>query len=54
MHCSTDSLPLSAVLYKMVHEQEQCDTSALGKSKNLMSTIYCVTVLQNIVHCMVE
>jgi hypothetical protein len=29
------SLPLSAILCKLAHEQEQHDTSALGKSKNL-------------------
>jgi hypothetical protein len=28
------SLPLSAILCKLAHEQEQRDTSALGKSKN--------------------
>jgi hypothetical protein len=31
---STDSLRLSAILYKLVHEQEQHDTSLLKKSKN--------------------
>jgi hypothetical protein len=31
---STGSLPLSAILYKLAHEQEQRDTSTLGKSKN--------------------
>jgi hypothetical protein len=35
MCCSTDSLPLSAILCKLAHEQEQRDTSALRKSKNL-------------------
>jgi hypothetical protein len=34
MCCSIDSLPLSAILCKLAHEQEQRDTSALGKSKN--------------------
>jgi hypothetical protein len=28
------SLPLSAILCKLAHEQEQRDTSALGKNKN--------------------
>jgi hypothetical protein len=32
MHCS--SLPLSAILCKLVHEQEQVDISSLRKSKN--------------------
>jgi hypothetical protein len=31
---STNTFPLSAILYKLAHEQEQRDTSALGKSKN--------------------
>jgi hypothetical protein len=34
MHYSTDSLPLSAILCKLAHKQEQHDTSALGKGKN--------------------
>jgi hypothetical protein len=28
------SLPLSAILCKLVHEQEQCDTSAVRNSKS--------------------
>jgi hypothetical protein len=32
MRCSTDSLPFSAILCKLAHEQEQRDTSALGKN----------------------
>jgi hypothetical protein len=34
MHCSTDSLPLSAIWCKLAHERAQHDTSVLGKSKN--------------------
>jgi hypothetical protein len=34
MRCSTDGLPLSAILCKLAHEQEQRKTSALGNSKN--------------------
>jgi hypothetical protein len=34
MRCSTDGLPLSAILCKPAHEQEKRDTSALGQSKN--------------------
>jgi hypothetical protein len=34
MSGSIDSLPLSAILCILAHEQEQRDTSALGKSKN--------------------
>jgi hypothetical protein len=50
MRCSTDSLPLSAILCKLAHEQEQRDTSALWKSKTNFHDL----LLQNIVHCMVE
>jgi hypothetical protein len=31
---STASLPLSAILCKLAHEQQQNDTSTLGESKN--------------------
>jgi hypothetical protein len=34
MHCCTDRLPLSAIVCKVVHEQEQRATNALRKSKN--------------------
>jgi hypothetical protein len=34
IHSSTDSLRLSAILCKVAHEQEQRDTSVLGKSTN--------------------
>jgi hypothetical protein len=46
---------LSVILCKLAHEQEQRGTSALEKSKNYSpwSTVG-VTMLQNIVHCMVE
>jgi hypothetical protein len=34
MCCSTDSLPLFAIMCKLAHEQEQHNTSMFGRSKN--------------------
>jgi hypothetical protein len=47
MRCSTDSFPLSAILCKLDYEQEQRDTSALGKSKNYSPWLLCYHVTKH-------